>query len=73
MNLFESFGSGDEAVVEYGDGEFHIIKPGAYVVCAVTSERIPLKALRYWNVDTQEAYKDAAAAKQGFGLTEETS
>jgi len=68
MNPFESFGPKDEAVVEYGDGEFHIVKPGAHVICAVTGVHIPLKALRYWNVDTQEAYVDAAAAQKGFGL-----
>lgn len=73
MNLFESFSSGEEAGIEYDDGEFHIIKPGAFVKCAVTGTHIPLKALRYWNVDKQEAYVDAAAAKQGFGLTKETS
>lgn len=67
MNPFDSFSSDDEAVVEYGDAEFHIVKPGSYVTCAVTGARIPLKALKYWNVDKQEAYVDAAAAKKGFG------
>lgn len=68
MNSFESYGPEDEAVVEYDDSDFHIIKPGAYVVCATTGVHIPLKALRYWNVDKQEAYAGAAAAQVGFGL-----
>ena len=68
MNPFESFGAGDEAVVEYGDAEFHIVKPGAFVKCAVTGARIPLEDLKYWSVDKQEAYADAAAAVKGFGL-----
>ena len=68
MNFLESSGPGDEAIIEYGDGDFQILKPGAFVKCAVTGERIPLKALRYWNVDKQEAYADAAAAAKGFGL-----
>ena len=68
MNPFESFGAGDEAVVEYSDAEFHIVKPGAFVKCAVTGARIPLEDLKYWNVDKQEAYADAAAAVKGFGL-----
>ncbi len=68
MNPFDSLSAGDEAVVEYGDAEFQILKPGAFVKCAVTGARIPLKALRYWNVDKQEAYVDAAAAMKGFGL-----
>lgn len=68
MNSFDSFGPEDEAVLDYDDAEFHVVKPGAYVICAVTGVRIPLKALRYWNVDKQEAYADAAASMVGFGL-----
>lgn len=65
MNPFDS--SNGEAVLEYDDAEFHIVKPGAFVTCAITGARISLKALRYWNVDKQEAYADAAAAMKGFG------
>ena len=36
--------------------------PGSYVTCAVTGRRIPLSELRYWSVDRQEAYVDAAAS-----------
>lgn len=46
----------DIAVLHYGDGEFAVIKPGRYVVCAVTGKRIPVEALRYWNPELQEAY-----------------
>lgn len=67
MNLQDNFGGG-EAIVEYGDGEFTILKPGAFVRCAVTGAKIPLQALKYWSVDKQEAYADAKAAMQGFGL-----
>lgn len=70
MNPLDSQGANDEALVEYGDAEFDIIKPGAYVRCAVTGAQIPLEALRYWNVDKQEAYVDAAAAMKGFGVTQ---
>lgn len=66
MNPFDA--SENEAMLEYDDAEFHIMKPGAYVTCAVTGARIQLQALRYWNVDKQEAYADAAAAMKGFGL-----
>jgi hypothetical protein len=69
MNLHEPFGEGGEAVVEYRDAEFAVVKPGAFVRCAVTGVKIPLQALRYWNVDKQEAYADAAAALKGFGLS----
>ncbi|HEX8570562.1 MAG TPA: DUF2093 domain-containing protein [Caulobacteraceae bacterium] len=44
------------ATVRYGDGEFDVLKPGRYVVCAVSGKRIPLEALRYWNPVLQEAY-----------------
>ena len=45
-----------EAVVHYGDGEFVMIKPGRYVVCAVSGQHIALEALRYWSPVLQEAY-----------------
>lgn len=50
---------GGEAELVYGDGEFHVVRPGAYVICAVTGARISLDELRYWNVDRQEAYASA--------------
>ncbi len=68
MNPFDGLGGGREAVIEYLDAEFAVIKAGDYVRCAVTGKKIPLDALRYWNVDKQEAYVDAAAAMHGFGV-----
>lgn len=44
------------AVLHYGDGEFAVLKPGRYVLCAVTGKRVPLEALRYWNATLQEPY-----------------
>ena len=46
-----------EAVLDYGDFSFEIVKPGRFVRCAVTGEQILLDDLRYWNADRQEAYK----------------
>jgi hypothetical protein len=54
----------DEAKLKYLDSDFQIIKDGAYVVCAVSGEKIPLRQLRYWSVDRQEAYAHAAYALQ---------
>jgi hypothetical protein len=51
-----------EAKVEFLDGDFRILRPGAYVRCAVTGEPIPLDELRYWSVDRQEAYASPAAS-----------
>jgi hypothetical protein len=50
------------AVLHYGDGEFAVLKPGRYVVCAVSGQKIPLEALRYWSAPLQEAYAGPAEA-----------
>lgn len=54
--------SGGEARLHYLDGDIEVVEPGDYVTCAVTGRKIPIAALRYWSVDHQEAYVDAAAA-----------
>jgi hypothetical protein len=50
-----------EAEVKFLDGDFRVVKPGAYVRCAVTGQAIPLEELKYWSVDLQEAYATPAA------------
>jgi len=55
-----------EAKIHFGASDFTIMETGAYVICAVTGEQIPLEMLRYWNADRQEAYKDATASLEGF-------
>ena len=62
MNVMER--DQGEAKLHYLDGEYEIVTPGAYVVCAVTATHIPLDALRYWSVDLQEAYASPAIATQ---------
>jgi len=62
MNRHEFFGRGGEARLRYLDADFQVVAPGAYVTCAVTGKRIPLSELRYWSVDRQEPYVDAAAS-----------
>lgn len=52
----------DLAVLHYGDGEFAVLKPGRFVVCAVSGKHIPLEALRYWSPVAQEAYATPEAA-----------
>ena len=44
------------ATLIYGPNGFRVVKPGRFVVCAVTGEAIPLEELRYWGVERQEAY-----------------
>jgi hypothetical protein len=60
--------SAGEAEVEYLDGEYRILRPGAFVRCAVTGAPIPLEDLRYWDVDLQEAYTSPAAKLQKLGI-----
>ena len=63
MNAYDkSLGAGGPAVVRYGDGEMTVLKPGRYVLCAVSGKMIPLEDLRYWNPALQEAYAGPAEA-----------
>ena len=49
-------GIAGEAKLEYLPNDYHVVKQGTYVKCAVTGTQIPLKDLRYWSVELQEAY-----------------
>ena len=51
-----------EAEVKYLDGDFRVVRPGAFVRCAVTGIPIPLEELKYWSVARQEPYLNAAAS-----------
>jgi len=49
--------SGDRAAtLLFGPNSFRVIRPGHFVLCAVTGEPIPLEELRYWSVERQEVY-----------------
>lgn len=56
MNIHSTPSLPGQAVLQYGDGEYSIMRPGKFVICAVSGRQIPLDALRYWNATTQEAY-----------------
>ncbi len=56
--------AGGEAKIRYLDGDFDVMMPGAYVLCAITGKQIALEDLRYWSVARQEAYIDAEASMQ---------
>lgn len=67
MNTIERFlGLKSEARVKYLSGEYQVLSPGDYVLCAVTGKPIPLADLKYWNVDNQEAYVTAEASLQAY-------
>ena len=53
---------GRVARLRYGTPEFQVIEPGTHVLCAVTGRAVALEDLRYWSVERQEAYADAAAS-----------
>jgi hypothetical protein len=50
------------ATLHYGPNGFRVVTAGSHVVCAVTSEKIPLEALRYWSAERQEAYASCEIA-----------
>lgn len=50
------------AVLRYEPNGFRVVRPGAFVLCAVTGERVPLDMLRYWSVVFQEAYASPEVA-----------
>lgn len=66
MNRLERPMPQGEAQLQYLDGDYRVVKPGAYVTCAVTGTRIPLVDLRYWSVDHQEAYAGPEAAMRRY-------
>lgn len=55
-------GRGREARLHYLAGTFRLLGAGDHVRCAETGMAIPLDELRYWSVDRQEPYIDAAAS-----------
>ena len=50
-----------EAELKYLDGDFRVVRPGAFVRCAVTGVAIPLEELKYWSVERQEPYASPEA------------
>ena len=51
-----------EARIRYLAGTFRLLADGDHVRCAETGAAIPLDELRYWSVERQEPYADAAAS-----------
>lgn len=62
MNRMERHGRGGLARLRYLDGDIQVLTPGSFVRCAVTGADIPLDELKYWSVERQEAYVDAATS-----------
>jgi len=64
LNRFDSHSPSGEAEVKYLDGDFRVVRPGAFVRCAVTGTAIPLDELKYWSVERKEAYASPEAVLQ---------
>jgi hypothetical protein len=54
----------EPALLHYGDGDYAVVRPGRFVICAVSGKTIPLETLRYWSPHRQEAYAGPAEALQ---------
>lgn len=52
------------AKLHYMPYSFRVLSAGDHVICAMTGEKISLEDLRYWSIDRQEAYVDAAASTE---------
>jgi hypothetical protein len=72
MNRLERPRAEGEAVIQYLDGDYRVLKSGAFVRCAVSGKAIPLGELRYWNVDRQEAYAGPEIAAEIYRSMHET-
>lgn len=48
--------SDEPATLIYGPNGFRVVRPGNYVLCAVSGEPIALEELIYWSVERQEPY-----------------
>jgi hypothetical protein len=57
--------------VQYLDGEYRIVRPGGFVLCAVTGKPIALEELRYWSVDRQEPYSSPEAILVRLGARQD--
>ncbi len=52
------------ATLIYGPNGFRVIRPGTFVLCAVTGVAVDLEELRYWSVERQEPYASAEISTQ---------
>jgi hypothetical protein len=54
------------AVLNDRASDFEIVRPGQFVLCAVSGAAIPLADLTYWSAERQEAYRSAVEATQAL-------
>jgi hypothetical protein len=54
------------AVLRYRAADYEVVRPGRFVLCAVSGVEIPLSELGYWSAARQEAYKSAIEATKAL-------
>ncbi len=54
------------AILRYRAADFQVVKPGRFVICAVSGAEIPLSELAYWSEARQEAYRSAIEATKAL-------
>jgi hypothetical protein len=64
LNRYDHRSAPGEAEIRYLDGDFRVVRPGAFVRCAITGVAIPLEELKYWSVERQEPYASPEAVLQ---------
>ncbi len=65
---FGASGLGTEAVLEYSDSDYRIVRQGKFVRCGVTGQPIALDELLYWSAERQEAYSGPEAILERLRL-----
>ncbi|WP_199555512.1 DUF2093 domain-containing protein [Sandaracinobacteroides hominis] len=61
-----NFSAGRPARIRYLSGSYKLIADGDHVICAVSGQKIPLPALRYWSHELQEPYASAEVAGKRY-------
>ncbi|MBO9582253.1 MAG: DUF2093 domain-containing protein [Sphingobium sp.] len=54
------------AVLRYRAADYEVVRPGRFVLCAVSGVEIPLSELAYWSAARQEAYRSAIEATKAL-------
>lgn len=56
----------DLAILRYGGADYEVVRPGRFVLCAVSGALIPIGELLYWSEARQEAYRSAVEATKAL-------
>ena len=66
MNRHSPSSASGEAKLHFGDNDYVVMRPGSYVVCAVSGKQIPIESLRYWDPRAQKAFAGPTEAMQAW-------